>query len=636
MSAARILIVEDERIIAKGIEKRLRALGYEVAGVAGTGEDAVRLAEAERPDVVLMDINLGGGIDGVEASARIRARADVPVIFLTAFSDADTLARAKLTDPHGYVLKPYEDKDLQTAIEIGRHKHAAELRLRENERWLAATLGSIGDGVIATDEAGRVRYVNPLAERLTGWPRADAIGRDVGEVFRTVEEQTRAEPPNPAREALLTGAPTPPTPGALLVARDGTERPIDDSAAPIRDAGGRTAGAVLVFRDVTERRRLEERLRQAQKMEAIGRLAGGIAHDFNNIMTIITGFGDLLVAGAGLTDQQREFVSNIQEAGRRAAGLTQQIMAFSRKQILMPTVLNLNTVVRGIGAMVRRLIGSNIRFETETAADLGLVRADPTQLGQVILNLAANARDAMPGGGRLVIATANAALGPEVTAEHPDVPAGPYVLLSVSDTGTGMPPEVLAHAFEPFFTTKSVGEGTGLGLATVYGVVKQSGGHIAVESAVGAGTTFRVYLPRVEGEPAAAGRGAADRPRGSETILLVEDEDAVRRMTRLVLEREGYTVVEAADGRAALSAAESHAGPIHLLLTDLMMPHQSGRDVADQLRAAGRVSRVLYMSGYTEDVLIYQGLDESANVLHKPFDIAGMLAKVRDVLDRSA
>ncbi len=322
MPAASILVVEDEKIIAKGIEKRLKGLGYAVAGLAGTGEEAVARAAEVNPDLILMDINLGSGIDGIEAAGRIRSRADVPVVFLTAFSDEATLQRAKLTEPHGYVLKPYEDKDLQIAIEIGLHKHKMDLRLRENEQWLAATLGSIGDGVIATDDAGRVRFMNPLAEQLTGWSDIEAHGRDVRGVFHIVHEVTRQEVPNPALGALKAGAPTSLAPNTVLIARDGTERPIDDSAAPIRDPGGELAGTVLVFRDITERRRLEEHLRQAQKMEAIGRLAGGIAHDFNNIMTIITGFSDLLMAHPGLEPDHREFVENIHEAGKRAAALT--------------------------------------------------------------------------------------------------------------------------------------------------------------------------------------------------------------------------------------------------------------------------------------------------------------------------
>ena len=637
MTTTSILVVEDERIIAKGIEKRLKVLGYAVAGSAATGEEAVRKAAELRPDMVLMDISLGDGIDGVEAAGRIRRRADIPVVFLTAFSDDATLHRAKLTEPFGYILKPYEDKDLQIAIEMGLYKHKMDRRLRENEQWLAATLGSIGDGVIATDERGRVRFMNALAEYLTGWAQADALDRDVREVFRIVDEKTRTPVPNPALDALARGEPVTLAPDTILIDRGGAERPIEDSAAPIRGVNGAVSGAVLVFRDITERRRLEDHLRQAQKMEAIGRLAGGIAHDFNNIMTVIIGFSELLLT-PGQTDDESDYAARtISDAGQRAAALTQQIMAFSRKQMLVPCVLNLNTVVRDMGAMVKRLIGSNIAFATEPAHDLGDVKADPTQVGQVILNLAANARDAMPKGGRLVIATANAELDEATAERHPDVKPGRYALLSVADTGCGIPGAVLGHIFEPFFTTKGVGQGTGLGLATVYGIVKQSGGHIEVTSEVGTGTTFRVYLPLVqERRPQPVGGEPRPAAKGHETVLLVEDEETVRRMTKLVLEREGYTVLEAADGLAAVSVAENHPGPIHLLMTDLMMPHLSGRGVADRLLGAGRVSRVLFMSGYTEDEVMRQGVESAAaDFLQKPFNLAAMTQKVREILDRA-
>ena len=498
MTPATILVVEDERIIAKSLAKQLKALGYVVAGSASTGEEAVQMAVELRPNLILMDINLGSGIDGVEASGLIRKQVDVSVVFLTAHSDEATLQRAKLTEPHGYVLKPYEDIDLRTAIEMGLYKHKMDRRLRENEQWLAATLGSIGDGVIATDEQGRVRFMNALAEQMTGWTGADALGTGVAEVFHIVEEKSRRPVLNPALDALQKGEPVTLAPDTILIDRAGGECPIDGSAAPIRDVNGNVSGAVLVFRDITERRRLEDHLRQAQKMEAIGRFAGGIAHDFNNIMTIIMGFSELLLDEEQPATGRRDAAQNIYDAGKRADDLTQQIMAFSRKQMLVPCVLNLNTVVRDMGAMVKRLIGSNIEFVTEPAPDLGQVKTDPTQMGQVILNLAANARDAMRKGGRLVIATANAELGEETAQQHPDVKPGRYAVLSVTDTGIGMPPDVLAHVFEPFFTTKGVGEGTGLGLATVYGIVKQSGGHVEASSEVGVGTMLRVYLPLIE------------------------------------------------------------------------------------------------------------------------------------------
>jgi nitrogen-specific signal transduction histidine kinase len=389
----------------------------------------------------------------------------------------------------------------------------------------------------------------------------------------------------------------------------------------------------MVFRDVTERRRLEAHLRQAQKIEAIGRLAGGIAHDFNNIMTVITGFSDLLLDADTPVEERAAFLEGIREAGQRAAGLTRQLMAFGRKQMLVPTVLDLNTVVRDTGAMVKRLIGAHIEFVVAPGTDLCAVKADLAQLVQVLLNLVANARDAMPTGGRLEVRTANADLDPDPTRD-PDVKPGRYALLCVRDTGTGMTPEVLSQAFEPFFTTKAVGAGTGLGLASVYGIVKQSGGHIEVSSAPGAGTDFRVYLPAVADPVPPPPPGAL--PRGTETVLLAEDEDLVRRMARRVLLGCGYTVLEAANGPDAERAAGAHGAPVDLLITDLVMPGQSGGELAERLLALGLVRRVLFMSGYTQDEAARHGIATAAvNFIAKPFAVADFAQKVRDVLDRA-
>lgn len=635
MLTTRILIVEDERIIARGIEKRLRGLGYSVVGNAGAGEEAVRQALEFRPDLILMDINLGQGMDGVDAAAAIRAQADIPVVFLTAFSDDATLQRAKQSDPFGYLLKPYEDKDLQTAIEIGLYRHRMERRLRENEQWLAATLSSIGDAVIATDQEGRVRFLNTLAQQFTGWTQAEALGRDVREVFTVIDEFTRQPVQNPALEALSQGAPAVLAPDSVLVDKWGNERPIDDSAAPIRGMTGQLSGAVLVFRDVTERRRLEEHLRQAQKLEAIGRLAGGIAHDFNNIMTIITGFSELLLADKQLSGEQLETVRHIQDAGKRAASLTNQIMAFSRKQLLVPSVLSLNSIVRDMATMAKRLIGTHIELQTDLDPDLGPIRADPTQLGQVILNLAANARDAMPNGGRLVIATTNVELGETTTRDYPDVTPGRYARLTVTDTGSGISGEVLRHIFEPYFTTKGLGQGTGLGLATVHGIVKQSDGHIEVQSRSGEGTAFQIYLPLVEEAPVSAVREGGPTETGQETLLLVEDDPMVRKMTCTILTQSGYHVLEAANGPEALQVAEQHPEPIRLLVTDLVMPHLSGYELAELLSASRPEIRVLFISGYTEEEAARQGIaTAAADFLQKPFSLGGLTSKVREMLDR--
>lgn len=636
MTRTSIFVVEDERIVAKGIEKQLKGLGYEVAGLASTGEEAVLKATDLRPDLILMDIHLGAGMDGVEAANLIRTRLGTPIVFLTAHSDEATLQRAKVTEPAGFILKPYEDRDIQTAIEIGLYKSKMDRRLRENEQWLAASLSSIGDGVIATDEGGRVRFMNLMAERLTEWTEADALGRDVLEIFHIVEEKTRQPVPNPIQGALATGYPTSLSQNTILIGRAGTEFLLDDIAAPIRDVNGRVEGAVLVFRDVTERRRLEEHLRQAQKMEAIGQLAGGIAHDFNNIMAVIMWFGELLLAGNQRTKQRQELARNILEAGKHGAMLTRQIMAFSRKQILMPFVLSLNTILQDMGTMVKSLIGSSIELVVELAPDLALIKADPSQIVQVVLNLAANAHDAMPKGGRLIVATANVELGEPTSQQHPDVTPGQYVLLSVRDTGSGMSDDVLSHIFEPFFTTKETGKGTGLGLATVYGIVKQSGGHIDVSSKAGQGTTFRVYLPVAkEAPPKPSSPGIRAAAKGHETILIVEDHDTVRNMIAMLLQQHGYNVLEAPNGSEGLAVAEKHRGPIHLVITDLVMPKLSGREMADRLTALKPGLRVLFMSGYTEDVVIQQGVNSSTvDFLHKPFDVAALTQKVREILDR--
>jgi PAS domain S-box-containing protein len=391
---------------------------------------------------------------------------------------------------------------------------------------------------------------------------------------------------------------------------------------------------VAVVRDVTERRRLEEQLRQAQKMEAVGQLAGGVAHDFNNLLTVISGYCELLLASLPPSDPWREQLAAIRDAGERAAGLTGQLLAFSRKAIVAPKILDLNDVVDSVGKMLRRLIGEDVVLVTALAPSLDRVKADPGQVEQVIINLAVNARDAMPRGGRLTIETANRKV-PEEDGRDSVLPPGRYVRLAVSDTGHGMTDELKAKIFEPFFTTKEPGKGTGLGLATVYGIVKTYGGHIAVDSQVGAGTTFTVLLPA---EEAAANRSFDEvlrvAPRGTETVLLVEDDNVVRRLAQIALEAQGYTVLEAADSTAAVQVAEGHAGPVHLLLTDVVMPGLGGRDLADEVRARWPGVKVLYVSGYTDDAVVRHGVREATDAfLQKPFTPLVLARKVRAVLD---
>jgi PAS domain S-box-containing protein len=399
---------------------------------------------------------------------------------------------------------------------------------------------------------------------------------------------------------------------------------------------GRPAVLVLA-NDVTQKKKLEAQLLQAQKMEAIGQLAGGVAHDFNNLLGVITGYTDLLLKDLGAQHPGARRAEQISKAAERAAGLTRQLLAFSRKQVLQPKVLDLNAVITHIETMLRRLIDEDIQLVTVLNEALGRVKADPGQIEQVIVNLAVNARDAMPKGGKLIIETANIDLDGKYTGTRTEVKPGPYAMLAVSDTGHGMDAETMSRIFEPFFTTKEEGKGTGLGLSTVFGIVKQSGGHVGVYSEVGRGTTFRVYLPRADdnGE-VAAGVAALPEPRRAraETILLVEDADALRMMIQEMLETAGFQVLAGGSPEEALAVVEGHSGPIHLLLTDVVMPRMSGPQVAERVKAAWPGVKVLYMSGYTDQAVVHHGvLEGGSHFLQKPFTSDALLRRVIEVLD---
>jgi nitrogen-specific signal transduction histidine kinase/ActR/RegA family two-component response regulator len=391
--------------------------------------------------------------------------------------------------------------------------------------------------------------------------------------------------------------------------------------------------------DVTERKQLETQLQQSRKMEAVGRLAGGIAHDFNNLLTIITGYTDLALSRSSVPLELRTDIERIENAAGRAAALVRQLLAFSRKQVLQPKTLDLNGIVVNMDKLLRRLIDDNIEMVTQVEENLGKVKADPAQIEQVIMNLVVNARDAMPKGGRLTLETCNVDLDANYAVDHVSVKPGPYIMLAVSDTGVGMDAETVAHIFEPFYTTKESGRGTGLGLSTVYGIVKQSGGYIWVYSELGKGSTFKVYLPRVEEELEELGpeRTVSREERGTGTILLVEDEEAVRELVQSILAGRGYNVLVADSPWQAEEVASKYAGEINLLLTDVVMPGRSGRELAARITARRPNIRVLYMSGYTENVVTSGGLlEEGLAFLQKPFSPKALLHKIREVLSHTA
>ncbi len=495
---------------------------------------------------------------------------------------------------------------------------------------LTEILETTADFVGTVDPRGHVRYLNRAARRMVGiGDEEDVSSVNVTDLHPQWANEVLVHEafPAAARDGVWVGE-------TAVLARDGREIPVYQVVIVHRSPSGAVEAISTTIRDLTEWKRAEEELRQSQKMEAVGRLAGGIAHDFNNLLTVIKGNAELVLLGQGAEAPDREEVEEIQRAAERAATLTRQLLAFSRKQILQPRLLSLNGVVAEIERILGRLIGADVAMTTDLHPALGMVRADPGQLEQVLLNLVVNARDAMPSGGRLVIATREAR--EEEVRGHAEAEPGRYVVLSVSDTGVGMDDRVRERVFEPFFTTKEPGKGTGLGLSTVYGIARQSGGFVRVESAPGAGSTFLVYLPRVQ-EPGAAEpdvQGARDFPRGTETVLLAEDEDSVRVLARRILERSGYTVLAASGGAEALELAARAGGAVDLLVTDVVMPEMSGTELAQRLRASHPGLRVLYMSGYTEDATVHHRVEGLPSAfLPKPFAPDTFVRRVREALD---
>lgn len=637
MIRAQIMVVEDESIVAEDMKAMLEGFGYTVPAVAFSGEEAVRKAFDTHPDLVLMDIVLKGQMSGVEAVERIRSRCNIPVVYVTAYADEKTVRRAKATEPYGYILKPFDARELQTAIEIALYKHQMEKKLHESEQRLSMTLRNIDDALITTDSRGRVTFMNPRAEALTGWSQDEGVGRHMTEVLQIRHDTGEGLAESPFVKVLRGGVAINFADHHLrLVAKDGTERPIEDSAAPLSDDHGNIIGAVLVFQDITERRQLQEDLVQAQKMEALGRLAGGLAHDFNNLLTVISVYTDLLLNRRNRHNQLERYAGEIKKAVDNATTLTSQLLTLSRKQMLPPRKVNLNAAIAKLEATLRQMAGQAIQLVIVPEPQIGYVNVDASQLDQVIINLVMNACDAMPQGGTLTIETANVGWDEPQARRHPGALAGCYVLLAVRDTGSGMDDTTRDRLFEPFFSTKSRGRGRGLGLSTVYSVVSQSGGQIELDSAPERGTVFKIFLPQVE-YPAVTqkpGASTAMLQQGSETVLIVEGKDEVRAAIGSSLEMRGYAVLKACHGKEAVLICRRHAGPIHLLLTDVVMPQMTGLELAQRVSLVHPETKVLYISGYTSDALNRRNMTEpSTAFLQKPFTPDALARRVRAVLD---
>jgi two-component system cell cycle sensor histidine kinase/response regulator CckA len=528
---------------------------------------------------------------------------------------------------------------LSTIIGDTTEHTRAQAKLRKSEAKHRLLFETMLQGVIFHDSEGRILSANPAAERILGLNFAPLQHRTC--VWQAVREDGTEFPgeEQPVMEALQTGKGVSNVVMGIPNPETGEYRWVNVHAIPLFRLGEAEPYQVYtILDDVTERRRLEEELRQAQKMEAVGRLAGGVAHDFNNLLTAIKGNTQMLLMDVPKGSPLREDLEEIDKAANRATSLTQQLLTFSRKEVIRPRILDLNAVISDTEKMLRRLLREDIQFATRLDPHLGQVRADLGQIEQVLVNLAVNARDAMPCGGKFVVETQNVGYVQERTFQHGDVKPGPYVLLAVSDTGEGMSREVQERVFEPFFTTKQQGKGTGLGLSTVYGIVKQGGGDIWIDSEVGRGTTFKIYLPRVTEAISEEEMVEPSAPRYErfETILLVEDEPAVRSVTRRGLERIGYTVLEARSGEEALRVCQAHEESIHLLITDVVLPYMGGRELAERVGELCPGIRVLFMSGYTDEAISHRGvLDSGVEFIHKPFTPDALARKADDLVRAS-
>jgi PAS domain S-box-containing protein len=624
-----ILYVDDDEDNRHAFGWLFRSAGFEVKEAA-TGSEALRLA-AEKPDLVILDVNLPD-INGFEVCRKIKmhpATSSIPVLHLSAyFISPDDKTHGLDAGADGYLTKPVEPQELLAQVKALLRIHQAEEAARASARQWQAMFDALCDGVCLMDREGKVLRCNQAMAQILGRPHAAIIG----ESYHQLVSSTLG----PAEIAFLARIQELHSRETLELSLAG--RWFRVSADQVIDEHGKHIGSVHLFADVTEQKRLEEQLRQAQKMEAVGRLAGGVAHDFNNLLTAITGNASLLLADLGKDDPHYESLVTIEKAAWRAAELTRQLLGFSRQTMLWLKPLDLNRYVEEMAAFLRRTIDPRIAVVVRGAADLGVVQADPSSINQVLMNLCLNARDAMPEGGTLTLETANVVLGEDYARTHLEARSGVFVRLRVSDTGHGIAPDILPRVFEPFFTTKEVGKGTGLGLALVFGIVKQHRGWIECASTVGQGTTFDVYLPR-NGSPAAAPTSSANpaTPQGgSETILLVDDKAMLRDVGSSILQSYGYQVLVAEDGLQALEVFQRHKDQIDLVVLDLTMPNLSGRDTLERLVQIDPNVRVVFASGYSAEQLPEA---EQANVLgfiHKPYRAQEFANTIRTVLDKKS
>ena len=737
MSKRKILIVEDDWIVAEDTQNRLKNLGFDVTAVVSSGKEGIKKAKEDKPDLVLMDIVLKGEMDGIEAAEEIRTQLNIPIVYASAYADRQVVERAKITQPFGYIIKPFEDRELNTAIEIALYKHKMENKLKERKNWLSTTLNSIGDAVITTDTEGDVTFMNPVAQTLTGCDEAAAIGKPLEDVFIIINEETREKAENPVTKVLCEGRVIGLANHALLIAKDGTEIPIGDSGSPIIDEKGEITGVVLVFRDVREKKqseealqkseekyrnilenieegyyevdlagnftffndamckirgiprdelmginnrrymttetakevyktfnkvyvtgesakkiewetirpdgskryeetsasimkdskgqsigfrgivrdvteskraekekaRLEAQLQQAQKMESIGTLAGGIAHDFNNILSPIMIHTQMVMADLPSDSSLQSNLKEIFQAGDRARDLVRQILTFSRQKQQEPIAFKIGAVVKEVLKLMRASLPATIEIRQNIEAKSDTVLADPTQVNQILMNICTNAAHALrEEGGLLEVSLVDEHLDSEAANQFTDLAPGSYLRLTVSDTGHGIDPEIMDRIFEPYYTTKGVGEGTGMGLAVVHGIVKGYGGEITVESELGQGTTFHVLFPKIETEITTETEDQVQLPKGTESILFVDDEKAAVNAVKPMLEKLGYRVTARTSSVETLEAFRNNPDAFDMIITDMTMPNMTGAELAKEIMKLRADIPIILCTGFSEQI----------------------------------
>jgi two-component system, cell cycle sensor histidine kinase and response regulator CckA len=609
-----IATVKDYRIIDVN-EAYIRLSGFSREELVNhTGNELSLLKNPEQQDVLIQMLQKEGSVTSHELDVRTKTGDSLTILF-----------SAVPVNVNG------EPCVLSTAIDITERRRMEEVLRTSEERFKRLVLHS-NDVIAVLDEKGIVTSINGPIERVCGFKPEELIGTEAINLIH----------PDERKSIMKIDHDTLSSPGNALIIecrhrhKNGSWVPMEMVRSILRHDPV-IKGIVLNMRDISERKKLNDQLQQAIKMEAVGILAGGVAHDFNNLLSVINGYSELLLNTLGAEDPSRNDLEQIQNAGQRAESLTAQLLAFSRKQILQPKIMNLNDSITEMSSMLQRLIGDHIKLVANAQPGLGLINADRGRIQEIIINLVVNARDAMPLGGFLTIETANVNLDENYLRGYPGAQAGPYVMMAISDNGVGMDDATRAHLFEPFYTTKRKGKGTGLGLSTVYGIVTQSNGFIWVHSEPGKGTTFKIYFPQVTGKSVESEGSKTDKQqhRGTETILLVEDEVSVRNLSGRVLREHGYTVLTASNGYEALDVVSACTGKIQLVVTDVVMPGMSGKALVDQLTERLPGLKALYISGYTANAIVHHGiLDSGVDFLQKPFTVKGMTKKVREVLDR--